>query len=124
MCTQSITEEWKTLKKRKGNARLMTIDGHAVLKENNYSLEQVAFLACPVHASPTHACGSLCMLPSVLHCLHTASVSQNPLSQEAGPFADGLLHAGIRGSRACLQGRQSGQQRLPQMAGASARCLA
>ncbi|BDA46823.1 probable global transcription activator SNF2L1 [Coccomyxa sp. Obi] len=37
---KSITEEWKTMKKRKGNARLITIDGHAVLKENNYSLEQ------------------------------------------------------------------------------------
>ena len=43
---QSITEEWKTMKKRKGTARLITIDGYQVLKENNYSLEQV----CLPHA--------------------------------------------------------------------------
>lgn len=29
------------MKKRKGTARLITIDGYQVLKENNYSLEQV-----------------------------------------------------------------------------------
>ena len=81
MHAQSITEEWKVTKKRKGNARLMTIDGYAVLKENNYSLEQVPVLASSLHASQTHPCEAPCMLPSVLPCLHTAIVLQCCLFQ-------------------------------------------
>lgn len=38
---QSITEEWRDLKKRNRTARLINIDGYQVLKENNYSIEQV-----------------------------------------------------------------------------------
>lgn len=99
------------MKKRKGNARLMTIDGHAVLKENNYSLEQVPSLGFPVHASPTHACGEVSMLPSMPHSLHTASALQKGTKRQ-GSLRMLHLCAGIRGSPACLRGRQSGQQCL------------
>ncbi len=49
MHVQSITEEWKNMSKRNGNARLITIDGYQVLKENNYSLEQVCLPAPAPH---------------------------------------------------------------------------
>jgi len=69
---QSITEEWRDLKKRNRTARLITINGYQVLKENNYSIEQVpplehifnppkppSALVCLPHQSPNTPQASL-----------------------------------------------------------------
>lgn len=84
MNVQSITEEWKSMKKRKGNTRLMTINGHAVLKENNYSLQQVPFLdsLCMLHPR-MHAQLCSCFIPDC-SALHAAGVLLRMFSKKLG----------------------------------------